>query len=138
MTSPMHYPAPPPADHLRLLSILHYVWAAMGLLGTLLLGAYAVFVGAVLSPDMIERTADPQEFRTAMGIMTSVFVILALVSLAFTVASFLAARWLAARRNRTFCIVVAAIDCLSIPFGTALGVFTILELSKEPVRRSFT
>lgn len=56
---------------------------------------------------------------------------------AFAVCFFLSARWLAARRNWTFCFVVACIACLQVPLGTALGVFTILVLQRPSVKGIF-
>ena len=41
------------------------------------------------------------------------------------------------RQRRTFSLVMAVVNCLSIPFGTALGIFTILVLSRESVRRQY-
>ncbi|MDB6020061.1 MAG: hypothetical protein JWR19_4550 [Pedosphaera sp.] len=41
------------------------------------------------------------------------------------------------RRHRTFSIVVGALNCLQIPFGTALGVFTLIVLSRNSVRAAY-
>jgi hypothetical protein len=50
---------------------------------------------------------------------------------------FLTARRLKRRRRRTWCLVVAAIECTLVPYGTALGVFTIITLSKDSVQHLF-
>ena len=49
----------------------------------------------------------------------------------------LSGRRLLQHRSRTFCIIVAALMCLSIPFGTILGVFTLIVLSRPSVRQLF-
>ena len=49
----------------------------------------------------------------------------------------LAGRSLARHRRYTFCLVVAAILCLFVPFGTLLGVFTIIVLVRSTVRARF-
>lgn len=41
------------------------------------------------------------------------------------------------RKSRTFCIVAAGIECISMPFGTILGVFTIILLMKDSVKALF-
>ena len=41
---------------------------------------------------------------------------------------------ISARKHRTFSIAVAAINCLHIPLGTVLGVFTIIVLMRDSVR----
>ncbi len=45
--------------------------------------------------------------------------------------------FLSKRRHRTFCLVVAAVECLSMPLGTLLGVFTILVLVRPSVQALF-
>ena len=49
----------------------------------------------------------------------------------------LAGRYLLQRTHYTFCLVVAAIACLLMPFGTALGIFTIIVLMRPSVREMF-
>jgi hypothetical protein len=41
------------------------------------------------------------------------------------------------RRSRVFCMVVAGLTCLGIPYGTALGVFTFLVLGRVSVQQLF-
>ncbi len=48
--------------------------------------------------------------------------------------SIISGRRILQRRSRVFSIVVAAVNCISFPFGTALGVCTIVVLSKERVK----
>jgi hypothetical protein len=38
---------------------------------------------------------------------------------------------IAHRKHYTFCFVMACVECLSMPFGTVLGVFTILVLNRQ-------
>ena len=54
------------------------------------------------------------------------------------VLNLLSAGFLWQKRNRLFSIVIAGLDCLQIPFGTALGVFTIIVLSRESVRELYS
>src|SRR5690349_16609808 len=41
------------------------------------------------------------------------------------------------RKSRTFCMVVAALSCLEIPYGTLVGVFTFIILGRPSVIRLF-
>lgn len=50
----------------------------------------------------------------------------------------IAGRSLALRKNYSFAMVIACIECLFIPFGTILGVFTIVVLSRESARELFS
>ena len=45
--------------------------------------------------------------------------------------------FLRARKYRTFSLVVAGINCLHVPIGTVLGVFTIIVLIRDSVRRLY-
>jgi hypothetical protein len=36
-----------------------------------------------------------------------------------------------------FCLVMGGVECLFMPFGTVLGVFTIIVLMQEPVKQLF-
>ena len=48
-----------------------------------------------------------------------------------------AGRKLGQCKSRTFCMVVAGVQCMMFPLGTLLGVFTIMTLSKDPVKQIF-
>jgi hypothetical protein len=45
-----------------------------------------------------------------------------------------AGRFLAGRRRRDFCIVIAALACAITPFGTVLGVFTLVVPMRPSVQ----
>ena len=49
----------------------------------------------------------------------------------------LAGRELARHGGYTYCLIVAAIECLFMPFGTALGVLTLIVLMRPSVKAQF-
>jgi hypothetical protein len=49
----------------------------------------------------------------------------------------IAGRSLGLRKRYSFALVIACIECLFVPFGTILGVFTIVALSRESVKALF-
>jgi hypothetical protein len=55
----------------------------------------------------------------------------------FAVLVLIAGGCIAHRKHYTFCFVVACVECLSVPFGTCLGVFTILVLNRQSVKDMF-
>ena len=59
------------------------------------------------------------------------------LGLTLAILMILTGRWIAARRRRVFCLVVAGLCCLSFPLGTALGVFTIVVLVRDSVVTAF-
>ena len=67
-------------------------------------------------------------------IFASVFILLG-----WTIAALIltTGRFLAKRKHYQFCLVMAGIECAFFPFGTVLGVFTLIMLTQEPVRQLF-
>jgi hypothetical protein len=59
------------------------------------------------------------------------------VMLAVAAAKLRAAKALRERTSRTFCYVVAVITMFGMPYGTFLGVFTLLVLSRPSVAQAF-
>jgi divalent metal cation (Fe/Co/Zn/Cd) transporter len=59
------------------------------------------------------------------------------VMLAVAAAKLKVAKALRERTSRTFCYVVAVITMFGMPYGTLLGVFTLLVLSRPSVAQAF-
>mgnify|MGYP000166472252 CR=1 FL=1 len=49
----------------------------------------------------------------------------------------LAGRFLARRTHYLYCLIMAGVECLFMPLGTVLGVFTIIVLDRDSVRQTF-
>jgi hypothetical protein len=121
-------------EHLKLLSIFHYVAAGMAALVACIPFIH-FFMGLAMATGMLDQ-GDPGVRPVGIGIMAfAAFFILAGWTLAVLMA--LAGRSLAARRRYTFCLVMGGIECLFMPVGTVLGVFTIIVLVRESVKRMF-
>jgi hypothetical protein len=60
-----------------------------------------------------------------------------LMSLAMTTGTAVCARCISKRRGRIFCYVMSGFNCMQMPIGTLLGVFTIIVLSRDSVRELF-
>jgi hypothetical protein len=124
-------------EHLRLLSIFHYVVGGLAAL-------FACFpcihlgVGIAMVSGAIEF---PQGQGPSAALVGGFFIAIATVfillgwSVAVTI--LLAGRSLARRTRYTYCLVIAAIECVFMPFGTVLGVFTIIVLNRPSVRSLF-
>jgi hypothetical protein len=50
----------------------------------------------------------------------------------------LSGRSIQKRRRYTFCLIMAGVECLFMPVGTVLGVFTIIVLLRDSVKRQFS
>ena len=56
---------------------------------------------------------------------------------ALAAAMIAAGRMLRRRKSRTACQVIAALECLLMPLGTLLGVFTLMALSQDRAQEIF-
>jgi hypothetical protein len=61
-----------------------------------------------------------------------------LIGIAMAICIFIAGRSLARCKRYSFALVMACIECLFIPFGTILGVFTVVALSRDSARGLFS
>jgi hypothetical protein len=122
------------AEHLTLLSIFHYVVAGLAALFSCF-PLFHLVIGIAMVSGQLEGT-DPT--ARMVGWFFVVFAGVAILcGLAFAVAVFLAGRSLAHRTRYMYCLVMAGIECIFMPFGTVLGVFTILVLLRDSVKRLF-
>ncbi len=124
-------------QHLRYLSIGHYICAAI----TALFACFPLIhltIGLIflLNPPAMEggEQFPAQAFGLLFALIGGAFVLSG-----WTVAAliFVAGRSIAARKRHMFCIIVAAICCAFFPFGTVLGVFTLLVLTRPSVKAMF-
>ena len=126
------------ADHLKLLSIFHFVGAGFALLGILFLIIHYSFLHFFFAnPKMWENQKGgppPAEFFAIFKWFYLIFGAWFVCSGVLNVISGLCIR---ARKYRMFSLVVAGIDCLHVPFGTTLGVFTMIVLLRDSVRELY-
>ena len=124
------------AEHLRLLSIFHYVVAGLAALFACL-PVFHLIVGLLMLTGVGEFGGQ-EPFVPLVGCFIVAFAsFFILAGWTFAVCLALAGSFLAKRRHYTFCLVMAALACMFSPFGTVLGVFTIVVLVRESVREIF-
>jgi hypothetical protein len=126
-------------EHLQLLAIFHYVVAGFAALFSFFPLLYTT-VGAIFIFAARHGTAKPGEELPPefLGwIFAVIGLVLFLIELAMAICILIAGRSLALRKRYSFALVIACIECLFIPFGTILGVFTIVVLSRESVKGLF-
>ena len=123
-------------DNLRLLRIGYFISAGLTAFASLILFVYLIFISFIFT--QVAKTPGDVVFPAAIGKLVAVLgVVLVAFVIGFAVLQFLTGQRLKERRSRTFCMVVAALTCLSIPWGTVLGVCTFLVLLRPTVQRSF-
>jgi hypothetical protein len=122
-------------EHLRILSIFHYVIGGITALFSLI-PVIHLALGLALATGRLEGT-DPEARIFGWFIVGFAAVVIAC---GLTLAGFIAyaGRCLQQRRRHMLCMVVAALSCMMMPFGTVLGVFTLITITKPSVKALFT
>lgn len=126
------------AQHLGMLSIFHYVVGGLKALVACIpcihfgIGWVMIFVSLFSGDD----EALPVTLVGAVFVVVASLLIL--VGWAVALCIIYAGRCLAERRHYTFCLVIAGIECIFVPFGTILGVFTIIALTRPSVKEMFS
>lgn len=124
-------------EHLWLLSIFHYVVGGITALFACFPCIHLTVGIAVVSgafPDQPGQHGFPAFFGWIFIAVASVLIVLGWT---LAVSVLVAGKFLARRTHYMYCFVVAAIECIFVPFGTVLGVFTIIVLSRPSVRSLF-
>lgn len=130
-------------EHLKLLSIGYFISAALtaffSLFG-LFYAAMGAFVGMAASKAAAgAETMYPSKAAPAFvgWIFGGIGIAIFLFAITLAALKVHAGFCLKQRKSRTFCLVVAALTCLGVPYGTALGVFTFIVLERPTVSRMF-
>jgi hypothetical protein len=125
-------PGTPDVEHLRLLSIFHYIVGGLiGLIGCFPI-IYAVFGLLVVFGKVAQTPAAIGYVLIGFGSVITFIMWTLGACLIFS------GRCIARRRNYTFSIVVAALSCLHMPFGTILGIFTLIVLLRPSVKAMYS
>lgn len=142
------------AEHLSALSVGHFIMAGLSAVGAALAVPYAFAasklvdqLGSQISTSLgdISGGADVDPFaglppdlmdNVSAGIV-GLAVGSAVLSLATAVSFLLIGLRLRQRRWWTFCYLSGWGECLLFPFGTILGIFMIIVLSRPSVKRLF-
>ena len=127
------------ADHLNLLAVFHFLAAGLALLGSLALLAQQSMMRAFFDDPRIwqnqpQGARPPEQF---FEIFRWMFLIMFAVFFTAAVLNVLSGFFIRARKFRTFSFIVAALNCLNIPLGTILGVFTFIVLMRDSVRELY-
>lgn len=121
-------------DTLHLLSIFHFVLAALvALTACIPLIHFTVGLGLIFG--------GVAEEEPALGLMGGFFTLIAgiIILLGWGIAYmiFLAGKNLEKQQKYQLCLVAGAVLCIFMPLGTILGVFTLVTLNSDSVKKLF-
>jgi hypothetical protein len=124
-------------EHLKLLSIFHYVLGGISALFAcipivhLIMGLFFILAPQKFGP---ANNQPPAFIGWFFVIFATCFILLGCI---FAVLTLFTGRCIARRKRYMFCFVWACVECVFMPFGTVLGVFTILVLNLASVKELF-
>jgi len=124
---------------LKLLSIGYYIQGGIAAFYTVMMAGYVGFLGTVLTAigAAAERKGQQALPQVVITFITGLIMVVLVFSLAGAICLLLAGYWLRRYRNRVFIFVVAGFSCLSIPYGTVLGIFTFVVLRRPVAEQLF-
>lgn len=139
-------PIPPPfrdqhridTQHLKLLAIFHFVLAGLAVVGLGFLGLHWFIMDSVFSNPEAWNEAKagppPEQF---LALFKWFYLAMGLLVVGSGIANLVSGFMIQQRRARVFSLVVAGVNCLAFPFGTALGVFTFIVLLRDSVEQLY-
>lgn len=123
-------------QHLKVLSIAHYAVAVLhGILALVPIAHFSIGLVILIDPESIGIHDAPPRWLGL--VIVAIGAVLMLMGLALALATYLSGRFLEQRRRYTFILVTDAINCLALPFGTVLGIFTLVKLLQPHIRDEF-
>jgi hypothetical protein len=125
-------------DHIELLAVFHFVGAGLALLAVGGVVAHYSIMHVVLEdPSVWSKTHQPPPPEFIKTVLMIFYLIFGLWFLMSLVLNLLSGIFLRAGKYRTFSLIVAGLNCLHLPLGTVLGVFTIVVLLRNSVRELY-
>jgi hypothetical protein len=151
----MNQPPPMPArqlnledeSHLHLLSVFHFVMGGLYTLGIGFIALHFFFMRIIMtmpqsppasaSPGISASPPPPVMPAEIMTIMIVFYIVAGLMIASLATGNILAAIWIKKKIQHTMTFAIAAINCTFFPFGTVLGVFTIIVLQRPTVKMTY-
>jgi len=126
------------SEHLRLLRIGYFIAAATNLLWVFF-PLFYVAMGAVIFFGGFDGGKPADAPPKSIGfVFMAIGIAISLIMASFTALKVLTAWAIGKRRCKALIFATAAICCLGVPWGTALGVLTFLVLTRPSVASQFS
>jgi hypothetical protein len=123
-------------QNLNVLSICHFIYAGLFGLVSLVFGTILVVTMLATAGAAAHGKGGP-EAAAVIGIADVILGVFVVFFLAKTTLLAYSGACIRRRRNRTLSMVMACLACLNVPLGTALGVFTLVVLSRPSVKAMY-
>ena len=128
-------------EHLKLLSVFHYVKGALTILTSSFFIFhfifFALFSTLAANPEFAGEefgSEFPAAIFTVFTILFGVFILLGII---FGILQIMSGVFIKKRKNRIFSFIIAIVELIFIPYGTILGVLTIIVLQRDSVKNLY-
>lgn len=125
-------------QQIKLISVFNYVFGGIiALLACIPFIHLTLGIVFLIMSQQPTTTGDPPPPAFVGWIFIFAASIIILVGWTLAICIMIAGRNLNRKKHYTYCFVFAAIQCLFMPLGTALGVFSIIVLMRQSVKDMF-
>ncbi|MFB6355444.1 MAG: hypothetical protein ABEJ65_02890 [bacterium] len=123
-------------DYLYYLSRFHYVVSGLCVLFSLFPSIHLIMGLMIMFGGFESGEGGPPPF--IFGLFFAGFALIFMtVGFSLAIALYKAGGYLNEYRHHKFCLVVAGVSCVFMPFGTVLGVLTLITLLKDETKQLF-
>jgi len=135
--TPSTQPSAVDLEHLKLLSIFHYVVSGLaGLFACIPMIHLMIGLVLLFAPGSFGSAS--QQPPAFVGLFfVAIALVLIVAGWTFAIFVLFTGRFLAHRVQYMFCFIMACVECVFMPFGTVLGAFTLLVLLRPTIKASF-
>ncbi|MCH9656930.1 MAG: hypothetical protein K0U86_01270 [Planctomycetes bacterium] len=125
---------------IKTIAVLYFAFAGFSFLMLMLLPLHYMMFRrfSTMGFPVPEGQPDPMEMMAPMmDVMIYFYIVMGVLGVLFVISTFLTGLLMLQKKNRTVCIIGAAIGCLSAPLGTALGIWALLTLFDNKTKLLF-
>jgi uncharacterized membrane protein len=123
-------------DQFRIVSIFHFVLGGFQMLFSLI-GFVYLLIGVLMTSESLDAGKSVPPPEIVGWIVGGIGVVLIVLFLSIGFLSIRTGINISRRKHHTFCIVMDSILCLMVPFGTIVGIFGLLLLTKQETAGEF-
>jgi len=125
---------------IKTISILYFVFSGFSFLMLMFLLLHYTIMSKFSTMEFPVREGEPDPTKMMapmLDMMIYFYVAMGVLGVLFAIATFLTGLFMLQKKKRTLCIIGAAIGCLSVPLGTALGIWALLILFDKKTKPLF-
>jgi len=121
---------------IKVLSILHLVFSGFMLFSFLVTTLQRRMINSFPASEAfspINGGSGSSQTPGVFSMFSNIIWFMGLFFICMFVANMASAYFMRSRLYRTFSVVIAGLNCLFVPVGTALGIYTLMVMHRDPV-----